>query len=59
MRIAETGQAVMRLNFNLEAFNYDRRAAETAQQRQEHLEQKITRNAESRATETPQQRQFF
>jgi hypothetical protein len=31
MRIAETRQAVIRLNFNLEAFNYDRRAAEIHQ----------------------------
>jgi hypothetical protein len=28
MRIAETRQAVMRFNFNLEAFNLDRREAE-------------------------------
>jgi hypothetical protein len=31
MRIAERRQAVMRLNFNVEAFNYDRIAAETPQ----------------------------
>jgi hypothetical protein len=55
MRIAETRQAVIRLNFNLEAFNYDRIAAETPQQLQARLEQ----NAEPRAAETPQQRYFF
>jgi hypothetical protein len=59
MWIAETRQAVMRLNFNLEAFNYDRRAAETPQQPQTRLEQNRTRNAESRAPKTPQQRHFF
>jgi uncharacterized membrane-anchored protein len=48
---------VMRLNFNLDAFNYDNRAAETSQQRQARLEQNRTGNAESRAAETPQQRQ--
>jgi hypothetical protein len=56
MRMTETRQAVMRLNFNLEAFNYDRIAAETPQQRQARLEQTRTRNAESRAAKTPQQR---
>jgi hypothetical protein len=59
MRIAETRQTVMRLNFNLEALNYDRIAAETPKQRQARLEHKRTRNAESRAVETSQQRHFF
>jgi hypothetical protein len=59
MRIAETRQAVMRLDFNLEAFNYDSREAETPRQRQASLEQNRTRNGESRAVETPQQRHFF
>jgi hypothetical protein len=59
MRIAETRQAVMRLDFNLEAFNYDRREAETPRQRQARLEQNRKRSGESRAAETPQQRHFF
>jgi hypothetical protein len=48
----------MRLNFNLEAFKYDRIAAEPPQQREAPFEQNKTRNAESRTAET-QQRHFF
>jgi hypothetical protein len=45
MGIAETRQAVMRLNFNLEGFNSDRGGAETPQHRQARLEQNRTRSA--------------
>jgi hypothetical protein len=51
-------QAVMRLNFNLEGFNYDRRGAETPQQQQARLEQNRRRSGESTAAESPQQRHF-
>jgi hypothetical protein len=59
LRIAETRQAVKRLDFNLEAFNCDRREAETPRQRQARLEQNRTRNGEPRGAETPQQRHSF